>query len=205
MLAQTRQNIAVKAARIMQESGVRDYALAKQKAAESLGYRHNRYLPSNAEIFAELKLQKQLFGTADDAQHLQYLREQAIQAMQLLAPFHPRLVGGVLDGSADQYSAICLHVFADAELDIHWHLQKHRIPFDCGERKLRYRKDALETCPTLTFVAGETPVDLTVFTERDRRQAPLDTVTGKPMHRAKIAEIESLLTQHSDHSDFSLG
>ena len=41
------------------------------------------------------------------------MREVALKVMRSLESFHPRLVGPVLEGTADEHARISLHVFND--------------------------------------------------------------------------------------------
>ena len=50
-----RARIAAAAARLMAEDGIDDFALAKRKAARSLGAAETEALPGNDEIEAELR------------------------------------------------------------------------------------------------------------------------------------------------------
>ena len=109
-----RRLVAQEAARIIVDHGIRDYRLAKQKAAERLGVLSRGALPGNSEIEAAVAEHLQLFGGASHAHQLQLMRVAALAAMELLAAFTPRLVGPVLVGTADEHSAVNLHVFADS-------------------------------------------------------------------------------------------
>ena len=118
--------VAQEAARIIVNHGVRDYRVAKLKAAERLGMTSRGSLPGNAEIERALAEHHQLFGGDVHADLLQALRATALEAMELLSEFSPRLVGPVLNGTADDISAINLHVFSDhaeavgSMLSSHW-------------------------------------------------------------------------------------
>ena len=57
-----RQVLAQEAARIIVDHGVRDYRVAKQKAAERLGIGSRGSLPGNAEIEAAVADHLQIFG-----------------------------------------------------------------------------------------------------------------------------------------------
>jgi hypothetical protein len=48
--SRTRQRLAEEAARIILEEGVRDYGLAKRKAADHLGMTGRPELPTNTEV-----------------------------------------------------------------------------------------------------------------------------------------------------------
>ena len=109
-----RQTVAQEAARLIVEHGIRDFRVAKTKAAERLGISGRGALPGNAEIELAVSNHLALFGGDAHASHLGQLREAALSAMDLLAEFEPRLVGPVLQGTADHSTAVNLHVFADS-------------------------------------------------------------------------------------------
>ena len=106
--------LAQEAARIIVDQGIRDYRVAKTKAADRLGMGKRGSLPGNSEIEQAVNEHLLLFGGDSHADHLRAMRETAISAMQMLEEFTPRLVGPVLSGIADENSAINLHVFADS-------------------------------------------------------------------------------------------
>src|SRR5210317_786727 len=87
-----RQMLAQEAARIIVNHGVRDYRLAKQKAADRLGVSMRGALPGNAEIEAAVAEHLQLFGREDHEDRLRLMRVAALSAMELLDIFSPRLV-----------------------------------------------------------------------------------------------------------------
>src|SRR5512147_2175490 len=104
--------IADEAARVMAEHGIRDFALAKRKAAERLGARGA--LPTNVQIQERLVARQRLFEPDLHDARIAKLRRVAADVMSSLEQFRPRLVGAVLDGTATINSAIELHVFSDA-------------------------------------------------------------------------------------------
>ena len=59
--ARTRRRIAVEAARLISEHGIRDYHVAKRKAAERLGIQVDTALPKNSEIEDALREYQRLF------------------------------------------------------------------------------------------------------------------------------------------------
>ena len=92
--------VAQETARIMVEQGIRDFRVAKTKAAERLGLTERGALPGNREIEQALGDHLQLFGRDSHGHLLKVLRRAALSAMEMLAPFGPRLVGPVLSGTA---------------------------------------------------------------------------------------------------------
>jgi hypothetical protein len=193
----TRARIAFEAARLISESGIRDYALAKRKAAARLGVDAESEWPKNAEIEDALREHQRLFHGGDQPQRLRMLRETAIEAMRFFAPFEPRLVGAVLDGSADEHSAVCLHLFSDDPDAPTRHLEEHGMSYDGSSRRLRFDKEGEMDFPVLQFAVDDVAIDATVFPYDGLRQAPLDRIDGKPMRRATKASVEALLNEET--------
>ena len=188
-----RQQLAQSAARILLESGSRDYAAAKRKAAEKLGLGERASLPKNAEIELALSEYQRLFHAEHQTGLLIHLRQQALEAMQLLAGFHPRLVGAVLRGTADQNSPVHLHVFTDHPETLMVFLMDHAIPFEQDQRQQRYSSGRETVTPVLRFFAGEVRIELSVFPFDGLRQAPLSPVNGRAMARADARALQTLI------------
>jgi len=188
---QLRLQIADHAAKIIHESGIRDFQMAKQKAAAALGIADVHCLPNNRELEQALQAYLRLFD-ADQAQRLATLRQAAIDAMEFLTEFKPRLVGAVLSGTITRHSIIELHLFCDFTEQVGLFLQHKGIPFDVKERRLRLNLNDYQRYPTIRFIANEIPVELVLFTQDEIRQAPLSQIDGKPMHRATLTEVKKL-------------
>lgn len=189
----SRQVVAQEAARIIVNQGVRDYGLAKKKAAERLGLTNRGSLPRNVEIERAVAEHHQLFGGDGHAAILRALRMAALSAMEMLDEFTPRLVGPVLNGTADENSAVNLHVFADAAELVADHLDARGFAWRAYERRLKYRRDRPETCAGFEFKGASGPVQATVFPVDGIRQAPLSPIDGRPMDRADAARVRELI------------
>ncbi len=194
---ETRRRIAVEAARLISEGGMRDYRQAKLKAAARLGVREETDLPRNDEIEQALREHQRLFHAGAHDETLKRLRETAREAMRFLSAHEPRLVGAVLDGSADIHSAVCLHLYTDQPHEVLERLIGKGIPFEEQARRLRVDRETTTDFPALVFGAGGTAIDLTVLPYDLLRQAPLDRVSGKPMQRATLAALEALLAERT--------
>ena len=181
-----RRRIALDAARLMSEHGIRDFHLAKRKAAEHFGAGDDVGLPKNSEIEDALREHQRLFQADEHPLRLRRLREVAREALRFLARFEPRLVGAVLDGTADRHSAICLHLFSDAPEVVAAFLQEQGIPYEEQNRRLRLNHDVQQDYPVLLFSADDAAIDLTVLPRDAIRQAPLDRVGDRP-HRLQRA------------------
>jgi hypothetical protein len=189
-----RQLIAIEAARLMAEHGIRDYYAAKRKAAGQLGAADTQNIPRNDEVEQALAEYQRLFQADKQPQRLRRLRETALHAMRFFRQFDARLVGPVLTGTAHEHSVVNLHLFADAAHDIGIFLEQENIPFDMLEQHLRLSGDPSATgYPVYRFMADKTVIDLTVFPVNGLRQAPRSPIDGKPMQRANLSTVEKLL------------
>ncbi len=188
-----RQVLAQEAARIIVDHGIRDYRVAKHKAAERLSVGTRGALPGNAEIEAAVAEHLQLFGGDDHEDRLRLMRVAALSAMELLSTFTPRLVGPVLAGTADENSAVNLHLFADSPESVAMELAQIGVNYKPYERRLKSRKDQFETFAGFEFHHGNNPIQATVFPVDGIRQAPMSPIDGKPMKRADLSHVQEML------------
>lgn len=188
-----RRRVAQEAARLISEQGIRDYHHAKLKAAHRLGLGDAATLPRNREIDDALREHQHLFHGESQTAALRQLRQAACEAMAFLSPFHPRLVGPVLSGTADRHSAVCLQLFGDAPEAVLTFLDDHGIPFTQTTRRMRMRRDHYRDMPVLQTAADGVNFDLTILPLLARRQAPLDKIDEKPMSRAGVELVRALL------------
>ena len=194
-----RQLLAQEAARIIVDQGLRDYRIAKTKAAERLGMNSRGALPGNTEIEQAIAEHLLLFGGDSHAGYLLGLRSTALSAMRLLEDFTPRLVGPVLAGTADDNSAINLHVFADSSEVVALFLAEQGFACRLYERRLKTRRGRsvqTDIIPGYEFKFEGEPVEATVFPVDGIRQAPLSPIDGKPMQRADEKSVRALLEAH---------
>lgn len=193
-----RRAIAQEAARIMAEHGIRDFYVAKRKAAERYGVFEGGLLPKNIEIEEALAGYQRLFGGESHAESLQSQRSAALEAMQWLEAFQPRLVGPVLAGTATAHVDVQLHLFADRAETVALLLMDHGIPHEIGERRVKLSAARSVAYPSIRFEMGGEPVEAVVFPCDGIRQAPVSPVDGKPMRRADAAEVEALIAADSE-------
>lgn len=189
-----RRRIALEAARLIGEHGIRDFALAKRKAAERLHMRTDAILPKNHEIEEALREHQRLFQAETQPQRLRRLRESACAAMRYFDEFQPRLVGAVLDGTADAHSTVSLHLFSDTPEQVLVFLDERSIDYAEDSRRLRIRREAQAEFPLLRVTRDGIAFDLTLFPLDAIRQAPLDRGGERPMRRARLGQVETLLT-----------
>ena len=190
-----RHRLAHEAARLMAEGGIRDFHQAKLKAAARLGIHDDASLPRNREIEDALREYQRIFLGQGQARALRQRREAAARALEFLAPFEPRLVGPVLDGTADATSAVLLHAYTDDADAVARFLDEHGIPAEPRERQLRLDRERRAELPVWVFGAEDLAFDITVLPLHALRQAPLSSVDERPMRRASLSQLRQLLAE----------
>lgn len=192
-----RYRLAREAARLMAEGGIRDFHQAKLKAAARLGIHDDASLPRNREIEEALREYQRLFqgdfvGGSQPGE-LRRRREAAQRALEFFSPFDARLVGAVLDGTADANAPVHLQLYTDDPEAVARFLDEHRIPAESRSRRMRLDRERVLDCPVWLFSAEELAFDLTVLPLAALRQAPLSAIDEKPMRRASAAQLLQLL------------
>jgi hypothetical protein len=190
-----RHRLAHEAARLMAEGGIRDYHQAKLKAAERLGIHDDASLPRNREIEDALREYQRLFAGDAQALGLRARREAALRALEFFAPFEPRLVGPVLDGTADANAPVALQLYTDDADAVPRFLDEHDIPAEARSRRLRLDPQRQVEAPVWLFSAEDLTFDLTVLPLDVLRQAPLSGIDERPMKRASLAQVRALLAE----------
>lgn len=190
-----RHRLAHEAARLMAEGGIRDYHQAKLKAASRLGIHDDASLPRNREIEEALREYQRLFAGPGHAQELRQRREAALRAMEFFAAFSPRLVGPVLDGTADSRSPVHLHLHSDDPETVHRLLEEHGIPAESRTRRLRMDHERIADVPVWLFSAEKLTFDLATLPCLALRQAPLSPLDERPMPRASAAQLQQMLLE----------
>ena len=190
-----RHRLAHEAARLMAEGGIRDYHQAKLKAAARLGIHDDASLPRNREIEDALREYQRLFAGDAHASGLRARREAALRALEFFAPFDARLVGSVLEGTADANAPVALHLHADDPEAVPRFLEEHGIPAEARTRRLRLDPERTLDAPVWLFSAEDFTFDLTVLPASVLRQAPLSGVDERPMKRAGAAMLRGLLAE----------
>jgi hypothetical protein len=187
-----RERIAAAAARIMAEDGVDDFALAKRKAAKSLGAPASEALPANDEIEAELEAYRALYQADEHPQRISELRRAALDAMRALEQFRPYLTGPVLKGSAGPYAEIDLQLFPESAKDVEMFLLERGIAFETRETR-RWSGGRAHSASVFTLHWQDLPLKLSVFDPRDERVALKTSQAGQVLERAGIAELAALM------------
>ena len=172
-----------------------EYYRAKLKAARRMGggWVKPKDLPSNREIRDEIQVFARLYEGERRLENLRDMRVAALRMMTLLRPFRPRLIGSTLTGHVRRGSDIDLHVFSDSIEAVAAALEREGLRYTI-ERK-QVRKQGEERIYTHIHVVDCYTFELTVYAEKLARFVFKSSVTGKPIERASIAELEQLLAR----------
>ncbi len=193
--SRTRLEVAAEAARIIATEGQRSYLAAKQKAAERLRASGRGSLPSNAEVEAALKEWHEIYGDEQREALLADMHAGAAEAMRFLEPFKPRLVGPLVEGTADAFSRICLHLFADdPDAVVHYLMERH-IPFEQERRRVRWHDGEYRHIDVLVVEAGDHTVEMALMVGRDALQALPSPIDGRAQKRLSLRDVEALLAE----------
>ncbi len=187
----------------MARESVQDFLLAKRKAASRLGISNARFLPRNIEIKNALADYQHLFQSETQPNQLHALRKTALEAMHFFSAYEPRLVGEVLDGIANKHSDVTLHLFSDTVENVELFLMQKQIPYETKQRRLRTCKDEYKRYPAFQITTGDHCIELVVFPVNGLRQAPCSPVDGKPMGRASLATVKTMISDADAQNDLA--
>ncbi|MBK1644977.1 hypothetical protein CKO25_10005 [Thiocapsa imhoffii] len=195
-----RERLAYEAARILLDQGAVDYDRARRKAAERTGILDRRCWPTNEAIREAVLARRRLLLGDTGTQQLSHLRSAALQAMETLAPFAPRLIGGALSGALGPHEGVELLLFAADPEAVLFLLLDRGIPWRAEERVLRYPDGTRRTHPAFAFLAGDVAIELVVLPLSGQRMLPLDPMTERPIRGADREAVARLLAAEA-HED----
>ena len=165
-ILRTRQAIAELAAQYIAEDGLITYHAAKRKAADQLGFKQ-KDLPTNIEIERAVISYQNLFQNSFQPEELFKLRTTAID----------------------------VHLFSDNPEAISDRLMENSIPYKNSERRIRTTDKNTIILPAYCFLAGHMSVVLIIFPEKQFKQMPVCPIDEKPMKRANIKKLQSLIQE----------
>ncbi len=189
---QMRLRIATLAARLIAQDGVTDYTVAKRKAARQAGAPDSRHLPTNVEIDEAVRAYQALYQADEHPGRVRRMRELALEMMRLLQSFDPHLTGPVLSGSVGRHGEIHLQLYTDNLKELELFLMNRQIPFRVRESRM-WSGDVSVVAPTFLISTEDTDFAITVLSPQHRRQPLRISLEGRPLARASIPGVESLL------------
>jgi hypothetical protein len=194
-----REAITQLAAQIMYGEDVKQYFTAKRLAAKRIlgraGARGVRYrprdLPSNGEIKeALLELADEIEGESR-TRRLFVMRILALETMEELGPFFPRLIGSVATGHVRSGSDIDIHVFADDAEDVVAYVRGRGWVHETQRVSIMKQGKAMDFVHVL--LPDLFPIELTVYAPRELRIRPRSSTDGKPIVRIKSTVLRVLI------------
>jgi len=129
-LKNSRKRVAREAAVLLYTSQEKEYKQAKKQAAKTLGI---RVLPSNLEVAEELDRIAEEKEGPSRKELLFQMRKEALQIMETLKDFSPKLVGSVWRGTAHQNSDIDILAFSEDPKAVLNQLQKNKYTIGSSE------------------------------------------------------------------------
>ena len=189
--------VAREAARLMFEEGVEQYFDAKKKAAKRILGKQTRNLPSNGEISDELH-QLSLFHHGDElATTLFEMRLLAMDVMEHLEVFNPRLIGSVSTGRIRHGSDIDLHIFTDSLEVLQNYLDGFGWQYELKQVWIEKNGKPVEYIHV--YLALEYSVELSVYPINEIRVCGRSSTDGKPINRLSVSAVRSLvMKEHGD-------
>ncbi len=190
-----RRRVAWEAARLMYTREESEYFRAKMKAARRIAGADFKPsdLPSNREIRDEIQVMARIHEGDRRTERLRDMRVEALRMMRILKSFRPRLIGSTLTGHVRKGSDIDLHLFSDSLEAVTAALEAEGIAYEV-ERK-RVRKDGEERNYTHVHVQDQFDFELTLYAGDKAHYVFKSSITGKPIERASIAQLEQLLAR----------
>ncbi|MDR3620622.1 MAG: tRNA adenylyltransferase [Paludisphaera borealis] len=189
-----RRQIAFLAAQLMYHRTESEYFTAKRKAAKQLGVEYRfrpADLPSNAEIRDQIQTMARIHEGPKRLDHLRDMRFEALRLMRKLARFRPRLIGSVWTGHVRQGSDIDIHIFSDSQAIVTDVLQEFGLEYEVEHKRIV--KYGEERVFTHIHIDDRFPYELTLYPEDKVHYVFKSSITGQPIERASIAELEAAL------------
>jgi hypothetical protein len=181
-----------------------EYYTAKRKAARLLRVEHRFKpgdLPSNAEIRDQIQAFARMHEGEKRKDNLRGMRIEALRLMRLLVRFRPRLIGSVWTGHVRKGSDIDIHVFSNSQDAVLRVLDENGFEYDV-ERK-RIVKFHEERVFTHIHVFDRFKFELTLYGENKANYPFRSSITGKPIEKASIAELEAALRAERPDEDLN--
>lgn len=148
-------------------------------------------LPSNREVRDQIEVLARMHEGRRREAAVRAMRGEALRMMRILRAFHPRLTGGTLRGQIGEGSGIDLHLFSERLEAVTSSLDAQGIAY--AVRRKPGRKQPLEQGYPHVRIEDQFSFELTVYLAAMAEDVLESSITGEPIERASIAELEALL------------
>lgn len=188
--ANLRHAVATEAARLLYRREFKEYYQAKREAARRQG---TKVLPTNQEIHRQLLLIADATEGEERTARLHSMRLAALEVMEHLQAFRPRLIGSVWTGHIRAGSDIDLHLYSDDLAAVEHQLQKAHLPYQVYRVQSKRGQTVMEFVHVKHLHRRGYEVEMTVYPEEEYRFHPTCSITGGPMARAGISELRRVV------------
>jgi len=185
-----KQEVIKLAAELMYFDGVKEYLTAKRMASKRLGI---DVFPSNTEIRDAVDRLAELYEP-NRGENLNQMRQVALEMMEILEEFHPRLIGSVLEGVIKSTSDIDLHVFTDEYEQVMQVLGEHGLEYDFDMVTTRKNNEICDFPHIYVYKDGHT-IELSIYGPSEMRVRQRSSITGKPMEYATITKLRKMMIE----------
>ena len=189
-----RRWLAEEAARLMAEQGIAEPERARRKVAERAGIADKRRWPSNEEVQEALLAYRRLFWRPEQTAAVDRQRQQALAAMRHFHRFRPRLIGSLATDYPDPSLPVRLLLAAEAVDEVVLELLNQGIRWRERQETRRFADGSRGFLPLLSFLAGDTPIELLVLPRTARSNPPLDPMDDRPERGLDEVGVTALLT-----------
>ena len=167
-----RFQVAHKAAQMMAEEGISDYAFAKRKAAKFFGLMDGDALPSNDEINDAIKEHQAIFFDEKDANRLETLKLEALILMKKLSHFNPYLSGSSLDRTSGRYPIINIKLYPDSMKEVEFFLLNQSIQYTIRDKKshLKNHIQNKKIIPVFILEGSMGPIEISIYEIEDLKK-----------------------------------
>jgi len=188
-----RRRVALEAASLLYTSQEKEYKQAKLKAAETLGV---RILPSNREIAEALDKIAEENERSLRQELLVQMRKEALQIMQTLKDFHPKLIGSVWRGTAHKNSDIDIVTFSQDHKTVHARIKENNFKITKTEWLSVTKKGKKETSFHIYMVLPSSNEAEIIVKSLEKKDSPEKCeVYGDEMTGLDYSKLQKLLKE----------
>ncbi len=191
-----RHSVAVEAARLLYNREYKEYFQAKREAARR---QSTTVLPTNSEIHQQLLILADRLEGQGRQHRLEAMRRVALELMEVLSAFTPRLIGSVWTGHIRQGSDVDLNVYADEPEGLEEALEQAMISFESERVQSRKAGHEREFLHYHVHHPSGIPVEVTVYPVSEIHHHPTCSITGGPMARGTLPQLRQLLLNDAEN------
>ncbi len=201
----TRQLITREAARLMYQDSVSQYHTAKYMAArkilsgggKNIRVKNPSHLPSNGEISEAVDALAQLHEGDFRYAQLFSMRVVALEYMQQLEAFSPRLIGSVSTGRIKKTSDIDIHIFTDSMEELRLRMDTLGWQYEIAD--ITVSQNGILKVYSHVYINCEYPIELSVYPRYDIRVRTRSSTDGKPIIRMTANKLlELIFNEHEE-------